>query len=130
MSYTRGVTGDALAGLGQGPVAMALPEVESIVTGIFGGDKAAAARTADLQAAYARGDAQYLITWINDVPAHPKASVQLAQQLLARLQAGPTGAIKPSVGTMAIAGGVGAGLNNPIVLLLGAGLLFAIFGRR
>lgn len=47
---------------------------------------AAAQRVQLLQDAYARGDTSYLLAWINDVPAHPTASVTLARQLLAKLQ--------------------------------------------
>lgn len=134
MAYTQGVARDAITNLGLGqlpiPIASAVPELENAVSSIFGGDKAAAQRTADLQSAYLRGDAQYITTWINDIPPHPNQSVALAKTLLAKLQQGPSAQLKPSVGTMAIGGSMGTALGSPVVLLmLGAGVLLMLSRR-
>lgn len=53
--------------------------------GVGLGADLAAQRTQLLTDAFNRGDSGYLMAWISDVPAHPRASVALAQQLLAKL---------------------------------------------
>ena len=134
MSYTMGVRGDAIQTLGQIPIPTgSVSSIISDVTGLFA-DRAEQQRISDINSAYARGDAAYLIAWINDNPPHPTASVQYAQQKLAALQHGTGGPIPTPGGGSIMPGSaasmLGGGGVSPMVLLLGAGLLFFALSRR